>query len=141
MLKKVDSSQLRVGMYIHDLDCGWMEHPFVRNRFAISSEDEIRKIMAAGIRGVTIDCARGLDVADAPTVEEAAAITEAEVTAIAAKPVAPLRTGRIQSEALGAPGASRPAPVASTQPPPAAATPTRVASVGSTGWSAQAGTP
>ena len=56
------------------------------------------------------------------------------------KPVAPLRTGRIQSEALGAPGASRPAPVASTLPPPAAATPTRVASVGSTGWSAQGGT-
>ncbi len=56
------------------------------------------------------------------------------------KPVAPLRTGRIQSEALGAPGASRPAPVASTLPPPAAASPTRVASVGSTGWSAQGGT-
>jgi len=56
------------------------------------------------------------------------------------KPVAPLRTGRIQSEALGAPGAGRAAPVASTLPPPAASTPTRVASVGSTGWSAQGGT-
>jgi HD-GYP domain-containing protein (c-di-GMP phosphodiesterase class II) len=92
MLKKVDSSQLRVGMYIHDLDCGWMEHPFVRNRFAITTEDEIRKIVAAGIRGVTIDCARGSDVSDAPTVAEADAATEAEVAAIAARPVAPLRT-------------------------------------------------
>lgn len=92
MLKKVDSSQLRVGMYIHDLDCGWMEHPFVRNRFAITSEDEIRKIVGCGIRSVTIDCTRGLDVADAPTVAEAEAATEAEVTAIAARPVAPLRT-------------------------------------------------
>jgi HD-GYP domain-containing protein (c-di-GMP phosphodiesterase class II) len=91
MLKKVDSSRLRVGMFIHDLDCGWMEHPFMRNRFVISSEDEIRKILAAGIRGVTIDCARGLDVSDAPTVEEAEAATEAEVAAIAARPVAPLR--------------------------------------------------
>ncbi|MDN4053712.1 HD-GYP domain-containing protein [Massilia sp. YIM B02763] len=92
MLKTLDSSQLRVGMSIHDLDCGWMEHPFVRSRFVITSEEEIRRIRLAGIRGVTIDCERGLDVADAPTVEEAAAITEAEVTAIAAKPVAPLRT-------------------------------------------------
>jgi HD-GYP domain-containing protein (c-di-GMP phosphodiesterase class II) len=92
MLKKVDPSQLRVGMFIHDLDCGWMEHPFVRARFVISRENEIRKIMNAGIRGVTIDCARGLDVDDAPTVEEAEAATEAEVTAIAARPVAPLRT-------------------------------------------------
>lgn len=92
MLKKVDSSQLRVGMFIYDLDCGWMEHPFVRSRFLLTSEDEIRKIRVAGIRGVTIDCARGLDVDDAPTLEEAAAVTEAEVAAIAAKPVAPLRT-------------------------------------------------
>jgi HD-GYP domain-containing protein (c-di-GMP phosphodiesterase class II) len=91
MLKKVDSSQLRVGMFIHDLDCGWMEHPFVRNRFVITREDEVRRILAAGIRGVTIDCAKGLDVADAPTVEEAEAATEAEVAAIAARPVAPLR--------------------------------------------------
>jgi len=92
MLKKVDSSQLRVGMYIHDLDCGWMDHPFLRNRFAIASEDEIRKIRASGIRSVTIDCTRGLDMADAPTVAEAEAVTEAEVAAIAAKPAPPLRT-------------------------------------------------
>jgi HD-GYP domain-containing protein (c-di-GMP phosphodiesterase class II) len=91
MLKKIDSSQLRVGMAIHDLDCGWMEHPFVRNRFVITSEDEVRKVLNAGIRGVTIDCSKGLDVIDAPTVEEAAAVTEAEVAAIAARPVAPLR--------------------------------------------------
>jgi HD-GYP domain-containing protein (c-di-GMP phosphodiesterase class II) len=91
MLKKIDSSQLRVGMFIHDLDCGWMEHPFVRNRFVITSEDEIRKVLGAGIRSMTIDCARGLDVDDAPTVEEADAATEAEVAAIAARPVAPLR--------------------------------------------------
>ncbi|ALK95225.1 phosphodiesterase [Massilia sp. WF1] len=92
MLKKIDSSQLRVGMAIHDLDCGWMEHPFVRNRFVISSEDEIRKVLHAGIRGVTIDCGKGLDVDDAPTVEEADAVLDAEMAAIAAKPVAPLRT-------------------------------------------------
>ena len=92
MLKKVDSSRLRVGMYIHDLDCGWMDHPFLRNRFVITSEDEIRKIRASGIRSVTIDCTRGLDMADAPTVAEAEAVTEAEVAAIAAKPAPPLRT-------------------------------------------------
>ena len=39
MLKKIDSSQLRVGMAIHDLDCGWMEHPFVRAKFVLTSED------------------------------------------------------------------------------------------------------
>lgn len=92
MLKKIDASQLRVGMFIHDLDCGWMEHPFVRNRFVITSYDEIRKIRQAGIHGVVIDCGKGLDVKEAPTLAEAKAQTEREVVAIAeAKPAASAR--------------------------------------------------
>ncbi|WP_332853397.1 HD-GYP domain-containing protein [Duganella sp. S19_KUP01_CR8] len=85
MLKKVDSSQLKVGMYIHDLSCDWMTHPFVRNRFLISSEDEIRKIINAGIHDVVIDSGKGLDVQDAPTVDEAQAATEREIVEIVAK--------------------------------------------------------
>jgi HD-GYP domain-containing protein (c-di-GMP phosphodiesterase class II) len=87
MLKKIDSSQLKVGMYIHDLSCDWMTHPFVRNRFLLGKDEEIRKIRDAGIHDVVIDCARGLDVQDAPTLAEAQARTEAELTVIAAAPV------------------------------------------------------
>jgi HD-GYP domain-containing protein (c-di-GMP phosphodiesterase class II) len=87
MLKKVDSSQLRVGMYIHDLSCDWMTHPFVRNRFAIAKEEEIRKIIDAGIHDVVIDSSKGLDVQDAPTLDEARAATESELIQIAVKPV------------------------------------------------------
>ena len=91
MLKKIDASQLKVGMYIHDLSCDWMTHPFVRNRFKLASDDEIRKIVQAGIHDVVIDASRGLDVQDAPTLAEARARTEAEVAAIAATPATPLR--------------------------------------------------
>ncbi len=91
MLKKIDASQLKVGMYIHDLSCDWMTHPFVRNRFLIGSEDEIRKIVQAGIHDVVIDASRGLDVQDAPTLAEAQARTEAEVVALAAAPAAVTR--------------------------------------------------
>jgi HD-GYP domain-containing protein (c-di-GMP phosphodiesterase class II) len=87
MLKKVDASQLQVGMYIHDLSCDWMTHPFVRNRFKLGSEAEIRKIIDAGIHDVVIDSSRGLDVQDAPTVAEARANTESELIELAAKPV------------------------------------------------------
>jgi HD-GYP domain-containing protein (c-di-GMP phosphodiesterase class II) len=87
MLKKIDASQLLVGMYIDDLDCDWMTHPFARNRFLITSDAEIGKIRAAGIHGVVIDSARGLDVQDAPTLAEAQAQTEAEMVVIAAPPV------------------------------------------------------
>jgi HD-GYP domain-containing protein (c-di-GMP phosphodiesterase class II) len=91
MLKKIDASQLRVGMFIHELDCGWMDHPFVRSRFLVSTDEEVAKVRAARIRGVVIDCSKGLDINDAPTLEEAAAQTEREVTAIAARPVAVAR--------------------------------------------------
>lgn len=79
MLKKIDATQLRLGMAIHDLDCGWMEHPFVRSRFVISNDDEIEKIRIAGIRGVVIDCERGIDADDAPTVQAAALNMEHQV--------------------------------------------------------------
>ena len=86
MFKKVDSSQLKVGMYVQDLSCDWMTHPFMRNRFLLRSDDEIRKIIAAGIHDVVIDNSKGLDVQDAPTVAQAAAAIERELVQIASAP-------------------------------------------------------
>ena len=86
MLKKVDSAQLKVGMYIHDLSCDWMTHPFVRNRFLLRSDEEMRNIIQAGIHVVVIDSGKGLDVQDAPTVAQAKAETERELVQIASAP-------------------------------------------------------
>lgn len=83
MIKKISVHQLKVGMHVRDLICHWMDHPFMRNRFVISSEDEIRKIIAAGIHEVHIDTDKGLDVKDAPTVEEVKNALEREITDIA----------------------------------------------------------
>ncbi len=91
MLKKIDAADLKVGMFIHDLDCGWMEHPFVRNRFAIASDAEIARIREAGIRGIVIDCAKGQDVDHAQTLEQAQAATEAEIATLGLKPAAAAR--------------------------------------------------
>jgi len=91
MLKKIDVSQLKVGMYIHDLDCGWTEHPFVLSRFRLQNEDEIARIRHAGIHGVVIDCSKGLDSDNAPTLAEAACATEAELVAFGATPHRPAR--------------------------------------------------
>lgn len=97
MLRQIKIEQLRVGMFITDLDCGWMDHPFVISKFLIKSDDQIRKILRAGIRAATIDCRRGLDVDCAPTVEEARKITEDEVVALARKQSVSRRT-TIQEE-------------------------------------------
>lgn len=92
MLKKIDSSDLRLGMFIHELDCSWMDHPFVRSRFLLTADEEIRKVQSAGIRGVVIDCGKGLDVDHAPTLAEAEARIESELAVLASQPVAPART-------------------------------------------------
>lgn len=78
MIKKIAIHQLRVGMFVHDFNCNWLEHPFARNRLLIGSDDDIRKVVDAGIRELYIDTDKGLD-ADAPTLEESRAALEKEL--------------------------------------------------------------
>ena len=62
MLKKIKVTQLRKGMYINDIKCGWFDHPFTLNRFKLNNDTDIRKMIAAGVKEVDIDTAKGLDV-------------------------------------------------------------------------------
>ena len=62
MLKKITSKQLRIGMYINDLDCSWLKHPFTLNKFLIEDASEIQKIRTASIESIEIDTSKGLDV-------------------------------------------------------------------------------
>jgi HD-GYP domain-containing protein (c-di-GMP phosphodiesterase class II) len=52
---------------VHDLDCGWLNHPFLLNRFLVADEAVVQKIADAGIRALYIDTSRGDDVDDALT--------------------------------------------------------------------------
>lgn len=70
MIKKIPLSQLEPGMFIHDLNCGWMDHPFLTTRFKLESGRDLKKIREAGIREVYIDTALGRDLDDAPTATE-----------------------------------------------------------------------
>ncbi|MDO9225383.1 MAG: HD-GYP domain-containing protein [Pseudomonadota bacterium] len=69
-IKKIPVAQLRPGMYIHDVNCSWLDHPFVTNSFAVQDEKRVLEIKALGIREVYIDTSQGQDVADAITEEE-----------------------------------------------------------------------
>ncbi|MEZ5615549.1 MAG: HD-GYP domain-containing protein [Rhodocyclaceae bacterium] len=69
-IKKISSAHLKPGMFIHDLNCGWMDHPFLSTRFKLESERDLVKIHEACIREVYVDTELGLDVADAPTAGE-----------------------------------------------------------------------
>ena len=88
MIKLIPIGRLRPGMYIHDLNCGWLQHDFVRNRFLVEGEDDVRKVRAIGVREIYVDTARGLDP-DAPS--DAPEAVPAAALAIADAPV--VRTG------------------------------------------------
>lgn len=70
MIKKVKVEQLKPGMYIDDLNCTWLKHPFFGNSLKVNNEKVIATIVSNGIKEVYIDTDLGLDVPDAPTKEE-----------------------------------------------------------------------
>jgi len=85
--KWIDVRQLRRGMFVCELGGSWIENPFWRSKFLITSDDDVRKIVDAGVKRVRIDPGRGLDVeADAPA--KAANTTAPEIV----RPAAPVRT-------------------------------------------------
>ncbi|QGU32867.1 HD-GYP domain-containing protein [Thermochromatium tepidum] len=80
MIKKIDVADLRVGMYVHDLNCGWLDHSFLFNRFHIKSESNIERIRRLGIQELYIDTTKGLDVPEAPSEGEVVSQLEQELT-------------------------------------------------------------
>lgn len=79
MIKKTPLEQLKPGMFISDLNAGWLAHPFLFNQLLLETEAQIAALRASGIREVYVDASRGLDVPHAPLAQEAAAVTEAEI--------------------------------------------------------------
>ncbi|OGS83126.1 MAG: phosphodiesterase [Gallionellales bacterium GWA2_59_43] len=55
MIKIIPVSQLTLGMHVHDLNCGWLDHPFARNHFAIEDEATLNRLRESGIAGVFVD--------------------------------------------------------------------------------------
>lgn len=85
MIKLIPIEKLQPGMYVHDLNCSWMEHNFVRSRFAVKDEAVVRKVRAIGTHEIYIDTARGLDLPEAPTREEIEHEVDEKIDAIAAE--------------------------------------------------------
>ena len=69
-IKRVPVDQLRPGMYVHDLDCGYLQHGFLLPRFLIKGEGQIQKMRKQGLARIYIDTLKGQDVEEAPTLEE-----------------------------------------------------------------------
>ena len=75
-----------------------MEHNFLRNRFAVKSDEDVTKVRELGVHEIYIDTAQGLDVEEAPTQEEAAHNVDEVLEAIATDAAAPVRRVSVQRE-------------------------------------------
>ena len=62
MLKKIQISQLRKGMFIQEFCGSWIDHPFWKKSFLVGSQDELNSILASKIVELVIDTRKGLDV-------------------------------------------------------------------------------
>jgi putative nucleotidyltransferase with HDIG domain len=83
VIKKVKTGQLKPGMFVHDFNCGWLQHPFFASTIKIKNGKMIQKIFDSGIQEVYIDTDKGLDVADAPTEQEVDKNIQTEISRVA----------------------------------------------------------
>ena len=61
-LKTIPLSSTRIGMFLCGIDRPWIDTPFIRHRFFIKSSNDISKLHACGVREITIDTDKGLDL-------------------------------------------------------------------------------
>ncbi len=61
MLKLIESCNVEMGMYVHDIKATWIAHPFWRSRFVVDDVNVLEKVRNSDLM-VMIDTNRGCDV-------------------------------------------------------------------------------
>ena len=65
MLKKIKTTDVRLGMHVQSLCGNWLDHPFWKSKFLLTDPTELAQLQASAIEACWIDVSRGLDVAPA----------------------------------------------------------------------------
>ena len=68
MLRRIKAEQLQIGMFVARLGGPWINHPFWRSRFLVTSDEQVEQIQAASVQDVWIDILKGRN---APTPQAA----------------------------------------------------------------------
>lgn len=66
VLKRIPTSEVRLGMYVHAFDGGWFSHPFWRARFVIRNSRQLSAIRDSKLDTLVIDTEQGADSGDMP---------------------------------------------------------------------------
>lgn len=62
MLKKIPTSQVRLGMYLQGLEGSWLSHPFWKTKFVVRDPADLQALQQSGVPYCLIDTAQGLDI-------------------------------------------------------------------------------
>lgn len=66
MLKRIDISDLELGMFVHKLEGSWFKHPFWKSKFLLADERTLGSLLTSEVPAVVIDTKKGLDVRPVP---------------------------------------------------------------------------
>ncbi len=96
MLKKIPVSEVRLGMYLHELSgASWINHPFWKTKFIIRDQADLHRLVNSPVTEVWIDIELGADVTTATVDKPPVAIAPVAPTVA---PVSPRETQRISIE-------------------------------------------
>lgn len=59
MLKRISTSEIELGMFIHKLEGSWFKHPFWKRRFLLDDPTMLETLRDSAVDGVVIDTSRG----------------------------------------------------------------------------------
>ncbi|RZI94092.1 MAG: HD-GYP domain-containing protein, partial [Rubrivivax sp.] len=63
MLKKISTSEVRLGMYLQAMEGAWLSHPFWKTKFVLVDPADLAALQDSGVPAVWIDASKGGDVA------------------------------------------------------------------------------
>lgn len=99
MLKRIDVSDVELGMFIHKLEGNWFKHPFWKAKFVLEDEQTLDDLRCSDVPAVIIDTERGLDLRPAPVRQLVGAGAEAGAATTRILAPGARRAARIAAEA------------------------------------------
>jgi putative nucleotidyltransferase with HDIG domain len=88
MLKKIATTDARLGMYLQAMEGPWLSHPFWKTKFVLTDPADLAALNASGVPAVWIDNEKGVDV-EGTEPAPPPVVTEAAPAVVAAPPPAP----------------------------------------------------
>ncbi len=85
MLKKIPTTEVKLGMFLQAMEGAWLSHPFWKTKFVLTDPADLAALKASGVPAVWIDNEKGSDVEAEPAPEPSPVV----VTVVPERPPAP----------------------------------------------------